>query len=143
LAVAEARGTGAAGIKLYAYLPVVLVYKILGEATKQGMPVWAHAWLQGAKPSDLIKAGAVSISHAPLMIHEKMDTIPSSWKNKLHSNRFWDDSLPDLSSLFQLMKAQHTILDATLLTYKKWGMEDSSMQYDLKILQILSQSTLL
>ena len=133
LAVAGAKGTGATGIKLYAYLSAAFVNEILAEATKQGMLVWAHAWLQGAKPSDLVKAGAVSISHAPLMIHEKMDTIPSSWKNKVHSDKFWDDSLPNLSSLFQLMKAHNTIFDVTLLTYKRWGMEDSSAQYNYEI----------
>lgn len=133
LAVAEAKGTGATGIKLYAYLSAALVNKILAEAKKQQLLVWAHAWLQGAKPSDLVKAGAVSISHAPLMIHEKMDTIPSSWKNKLHTDKFWDDSLPNLSSLFQLMKTYNTVFDATLLTYKKWGMQDSLMQYDYEI----------
>lgn len=133
LAVAEAKGTGASGIKLYAYLSPGLVNKILTEANKQGMLVWAHAWLQGARPSDLIKAGAVSISHAPLMIYEKMDSIPFSWKNNIHPDKFWDDSIPNLSSLFQLMKTHHTIFDATLLTYKQWGMEDSSMQYDYEI----------
>lgn len=133
LAVAEAKGTGATGIKLYAYLSPVLVNRILTEANKQEMLVWSHAWLQDARPSDLVKAGVVSISHAPLLIHEKIDTIPSSWKNKLYADKFWNDSLPDLSSLFQLMKTNNTIFDATLLTYKNWGMEDSSMQYIYEI----------
>lgn len=129
LAVAEAKGTGATGIKLYAFLSAALVNKILAEANKQGMLVWGHAWLQEAKPSDLVKAGVISISHAPLMIYEKMDTIPSSWGKKQHTDKFWNDSLPDFSSLFQLMKKHNTIFDATLLTYKRWGMEDSSAQY--------------
>ena len=129
LAVAEAKGTGATGIKLYADLSAELVNKILAAANKQGMLVWAHAWLQGARASDLVKAGAVSVSHAPLMIFEKMDTIPSSWKNKLNNDKFWDDSLPDFSSLFQLMRAHNTIFDATLLTYKQLGVEDPSRQY--------------
>ena len=133
LAVAEAKGTGAAGIKLYAFLSSALANRILEEAKKQGMLVWAHAWLQGAKPSDLVKAGVVSISHASLMVHEKMDTIPSSWKNKLSTDKFWDDSLPDLSSLFQLMKTHNTILDATLLTYKKLAIENPSTLYIYEI----------
>lgn len=133
LAVAEAKGTGATGIKLYMYVSAALVKKILTEATKQGMLVWAHAWLQGAKPSDLVKAGAVSVSHAPLMLFERMDTIPSSWKIKLNTDKFWADSLPDFSSLFRLMRAHNTVLDATLLTYKQLGVEDPSRQYYYEI----------
>ncbi|MEO5891174.1 MAG: amidohydrolase family protein [Ferruginibacter sp.] len=133
LAVAEAKGTGAVGIKLYAYLSVTLVNKIMEEARRQKMLVWSHAWLNGTRPSDLVKANLGSISHAPLMIREKMDSIPTSWRNKPHSDKFWDDSLPDLSSLFQLMKTHNTIFDATLLTYKQWGVEDTSMQYNYEI----------
>jgi len=133
LAIAEAKGTGAIGIKLYAYISATLVNKIMAEARQQKMLVWSHAWLNGTKPSDLVKAGLASISHAPLMIREKMDSIPTSWRNKTHSDKFWDDSLPDLSYLFQLMKTNNTIFDATLLTYKKWGVEDSSMQYNYEI----------
>ena len=133
LAIAEAKGTGAIGVKLYAYISATLVNKIMAQARQQKILVWSHAWLNGTKPSDLVKAGLTSISHAPLMIREKMDSIPTSWRNKRHSDKFWDETLPDLSSLFQLMKAHNTIFDATLLTYKKWGVEDSSMQYNYEI----------
>jgi imidazolonepropionase-like amidohydrolase len=133
LAVAEAKGTGATGIKLYADLSPGLVAKIVNEATRQGLIVWGHAWLQQAMPSDLVKAGVSSISHAPLMVHEKLDKIPDKWKTQRHTNQFWDDSIPDLSTLFGLMKQRGTILDATLLTYKKWAQTDTAMQYDYEI----------
>ncbi|SDP76213.1 Imidazolonepropionase [Mucilaginibacter sp. OK268] len=132
LAIAEAKGTGATGIKLYANLSPGLVGKIVSEATRQGMIVWGHAWLQQARPSDLVKAGVSSISHAPLVIHEKFDKIPDTWK-KHHTNRFWDDSIPNLNTLFILMKQRGTILDATLLTYKNWAQTDTAMQYDYEI----------
>jgi hypothetical protein len=119
LSVAEAKGTGASGIKLYADLSPELAGKIVSEATRQNMPVWGHAWLQEAKPSDLVNAGISSISHAPLMVHEKLMKVPDTWKTQRHTNRFWDDSIPELSMLFTLMKQHGTILDATLLTYKK------------------------
>lgn len=141
LAIAEAKGTGATGIKLYANLSASLVNKIITEAHKQGMLVWGHAWLQDAKPSDLVKAGVNPISHSPLLIYDKMDSIPTYWKNGHTHYKSIGDSVPDLSSLFQLMKAHHTILDATMLTYKQWGEEDSTMRYDYEITrQITTQA---
>lgn len=133
LAIAEAKGTGATGIKLYANLSAPLVDKIVIEATKQRMIVWGHAWLQDAKPSDIVKAGVSPISHAPLLTTEKIDTIPPFWKKSFHDNKFWDKVTPDFSALFQLMKEHNTILDATLLTYKKWGEQDSTMRYDYEL----------
>ncbi|MFS8082720.1 MAG: amidohydrolase family protein [Ginsengibacter sp.] len=133
LALAEAKGTGATGIKLYANLSAHLVNKIVDEAKKQGILVWGHAWLQDAKPSDVVKAGVTPISHSPLLIYDKMDSIPKSWKNGQTDYKLIGDSVPDLSSLFQLMKAHNTILDATMLTYKQWGQDDSNMRYEYEI----------
>jgi len=133
LAVAEARGCGASGIKLYADLPAVLVTKIITEAKRQNIPVWSHAWLQGAKPSDLVKAGCISISHAPLLIYEKVDKVPDFWKKGHHDAAFWDKAVPALDELFNEMKQHHTVFDATLLTYKKWADSDTSMRWDYEI----------
>ena len=133
LAVAQAKGCGASGIKLYANLSGALAVKILAEASRQNIPVWSHAWLQGARPSDLVNAGCISISHAPLLIYEKLDKVPDSWKKGHHNSVFWDKSVPALDELFTLMKQRHTIFDATLLTYKKWAISDTSMQWDYEI----------
>ncbi|MBS1527769.1 MAG: amidohydrolase family protein, partial [Bacteroidetes bacterium] len=128
LAIARAKGTGATGIKLYADLSASLVNKIVAEADKQGIIVWGHAWLQKARPSDLVEAGVSSMSHAPLMVYEKMDSIPSDWKKRSHTADFWDKVTPDLSALFEMMKQHNTILDATLLTYQLAGKESLSWQ---------------
>src|ERR1700754_1032649 len=133
LAIARSIGSGASGIKLYANLPAGLVIKIVSEAKKQNIPVWAHAWLQGAKPSDIVKAGAISVSHAPLLIYEKINKVPDPWKQPGLAADFWDKNVPALDELFTLMKQHHTILDATLLTYKKWAMTDTSMLWDYQI----------
>ena len=133
LAVAGARGCGASGIKLYANLSGELARKIIEEAKKQNIPVWSHAWLQGAKPSDLVNAGCISISHAPLLIYEKVDKVPDVWKKNHHDAAFWDKAVPKLDELFNEMKQHHTIFDATLLTYKKWATSDTSMQWDYEI----------
>ncbi|WP_324680606.1 amidohydrolase family protein [Hymenobacter sp. GOD-10R] len=133
LAVAEAKGTGATGLKLYADVAAPLVAHIVREATRQNLPVWAHAWLQHAKPAEVVAAGVGVVSHAPLLLYEKLDTIPPSWKTQRHGAAFWDSATPDLSALFALMKERHTILDATLLTYQEWGQEDSTMRYAYEV----------
>jgi imidazolonepropionase-like amidohydrolase len=126
LAMAEAKGTGATGIKLYAYLSPELVGKIVSEANKQGMIVWGHAWLDSARPHDLVIAGVSPLSHASLMAYEKLDSIPKDWKKGEHTQQFWDSVTPDLTALFELMKKHNTLLDATLLTYKQAGKESKS-----------------
>ena len=132
-AIAAAKGTGATGIKLYANLSPRLAARIIAEAHKQNMIVWGHAWLQQSKPSDLVKAGIDALSHAPLFLHEKLDSIPTAWKKQPHDGQFWNSMTPDLSNLFNDMKTHHIILDATLLTYKQWAAEDPGMQYDYEL----------
>lgn len=133
LVVAQAKGSGASGIKLYANLSAGQVNGIIGEARRQHIPVWGHAWLQDAKPSDLVKAGILSISHIPLLLREKIPQIPAEWKSGARLASFWDNATPDLDSLFVLMKQHHTILDATLLTYKDWAGSDSTVRWDYEI----------
>lgn len=133
LAVARAAGSGATGIKLYANLSDTLMARIITEANRQHIPVWSHAWLQGAKPSDLVNAGAISISHTPLLLYEKLKKVPDAWKHADTNAVFWDKNLPALDDLFKLMKQHHTILDATMLTYRKWAASDSSMRWDYEI----------
>lgn len=133
LAAAQAKGSGASGIKLYANLPAVLARKIIDEAKRQNIPVWSHAWLQGAKPSDLVNGGCISISHAPLLVYDNIDKVPDFWKKSRHNAAFWDKTIPALDKLFDEMKQHHTVFDATLLTYKKWGISDTSMQWDYEI----------
>lgn len=67
------------------------------------------------------------------MLHKKINKVAGRWKTQQHTGQFWDEATPDLSTLFTLMKKQGTILDATLLTYKKWGDTDSTMRYDYEI----------
>jgi predicted amidohydrolase YtcJ len=57
LAVARAAGTGANGLKLYAQLPAVVVARIVEEAHRQGLEVWAHATIFPDRPMDYVAAG--------------------------------------------------------------------------------------
>ena len=133
VAMAQAKGTGAWGIKLYANLSAALVIKIVTEAKKQGLLVWGHAWLSPAKPSEMVMAGVSSISHAPLLVYDKMDSIPSSWEKGIHPAKFWDDSIPAIPETFRLMKTHNCILDATLSACDKWARENHAFQYYYEI----------
>ena len=119
LAVAQAKGTWATAIKLYADLPADLVTRITAEAHRQGLLVWAHATLYPAKPSDMVGAGVDAISHACLLIREPDAHIPG-W-NEPHApvdlKRFRHGDNPALARLFKEMVRHGTILDATLWAY--------------------------
>jgi len=117
IAVAEAKGTGATGIKIYADLDANLVQSIVEEAHVQGIKVWSHATLFPAKPSDIVSSGMDVISHAPLLAWETVDYLPGSAKRYINHNDF-DVNEPGFLKLLEQMKARGTILDATLATYK-------------------------
>ncbi|WP_282122660.1 amidohydrolase family protein [Algibacter mikhailovii] len=128
LDVAEAKGTGAAGIKLYAHLSNIQVKKIVEEAKRQNFPVWSHAALQIAKPSEIISSGVTSISHANMLVYEndESENLITSWidhKSDGKDKAFWDKVFEklDFSELYQLMIDHHVVLDATtsvLVIYK-------------------------
>ena len=63
--VAEARGTGATAIKVYAGLDGQLVREIVAEAHRQDLPVWSHLYVGPATPADVVGAGTDVVSHAP------------------------------------------------------------------------------
>lgn len=120
LAVAEAKGTGATGVKLYANLPATLVKAIAAEAHRQGMLVWTHATVFPAKPSDAVAAGADTISHTPYLIWEAAPRVPVDY----HSRAFGDFGAihPDdrkIAALLDQMKEHGTILDATLRVFEQ------------------------
>lgn len=119
LAVAEAKGTGATGIKLYANLPASLVAAIIPEAHRQGLRVWAHATVFPAKPSDLVNAGVDTLSHSPYLVWEAAPSVPDDYKMRAMGDfKNIKPDAPQILALFDAMKARNTILDATLLVFK-------------------------
>lgn len=120
-AVAEARGTGAIGIKLYAELSGKLAKRITAEAHSQHMRVWSHANLDHASALEVIDAGVNSISHASMISGWNSRNIPSGLLKPGAGKTFWDSvfkSLP-VRDLIKAMLTNKTILDATVLTYKE------------------------
>lgn len=119
LAVAQARGTYATAIKLYADLSPELAAKITAEAHRQGMKVWAHATLYPAKPSEVVAAGVDAISHACLLVRESPAQVLDWGKPRppVQLAPFRDGRSPALALLFADMVRRGTILDATIWTY--------------------------
>jgi imidazolonepropionase-like amidohydrolase len=119
LAVAEAKGTGATGIKLYANLPAALVKAITAEAHRQGLRVWTHATIFPARPADAVDAGVDTISHSPYLVWEAAPSVPDDYKMRAMGDfEHIKPDAPQILALFDAMKRRGTILDATLLVFK-------------------------
>jgi imidazolonepropionase-like amidohydrolase len=115
-AVAEARGTGATAIKLYADLSGELARRVTTEAHAQGLMVWAHAALRPARPIEVVEAGVDAISHASL-VAVAMDSARRA--TALHTPAGQPLDLEDagLDTLFSAMARRHTIFEPTLLVF--------------------------
>ncbi len=118
IAVAEARGTGATAVKLYADLPAALVRSITAEAHRQHLLVWAHAEVFPALPSDVVDAGVDVLSHACLLGYQLNSPPVQSYEEKtpVDAAKAMQPN-PVIDALFADMKARGTILDATLNVY--------------------------
>jgi hypothetical protein len=113
-AVAEAKGTGATAIKLYADLPASLVAAITTEAHRQRMLVWAHAAIFPARPGDVVDAGVDVMSHADFLAFESITRFPGNFQAaKLTDLRGWQMT-PTVDAVLTKMKDRGTILDATI-----------------------------
>jgi imidazolonepropionase-like amidohydrolase len=120
IAVAEARGTGAIAIKIYADLPAQLVAAITREAHREGMLVWAHATVYPATAMQVVEAGVDSISHAPMLaITNPAKSYADAHLHPAAEQQYADGFGPALASLLREMKRRGTILDATLVVYRE------------------------
>jgi imidazolonepropionase-like amidohydrolase len=120
LAVAEARGTGAIAIKIYADLPAQLVAAITREAHREGLLVWAHATVYPATATQVVEAGVDSISHAPMLaITNPAATYAEAHLHPAAEQQYADGFGPELANLLREMKRRGTILDATLVVFKE------------------------
>jgi imidazolonepropionase-like amidohydrolase len=129
LAVAEAKGTGATGLKLYANLPAKLVADITAEAHRQGMQVWTHAAIFPARPGDAVAAGVDSISHSPYLVWEAVPHMPDDYRVRAKGDfTHVAPDAPPMRALFKAMKQHGTILDATLLAF-----DDEAQQHPDKV----------
>lgn len=131
--IAEARGTGATAIKIYADLLPAAVSAITAEAHRQGLLVWAHAAVFPAGPMDVIKSGVDVVSHADLLAYQLDAQIPSSFSAMTPIHEHGDFDGPVMRAIYQEMKNRGTILDATV---------DVAYRYHSKLLPPLVGSTI-
>jgi imidazolonepropionase-like amidohydrolase len=119
-AVTLARGTGASAIKVYANLPREEVIRIVAEAHRQGLPIWAHAAVFPATPKDVLDAKADVVSHVCMLAYQVSDPIPGQYHNRaaVEEARFGKAVHPEIAKLLAQMKAQGTVLDATVRIYE-------------------------
>jgi len=115
-AVAEAIGTGAAGIKLYADLNGELCAQIIQEAKRQQIKVWGHASVIPALPRELAEAGINSLSHSPLLAWQTSERKPQSGKDR-YAEAELSTSDPAFVSLLEAMNSHDVYLDPTAKIY--------------------------
>ncbi len=115
-AVAEARGTGATAIKLYAALSGDLAQRITTEAHAQGLAVWAHAALRPATPIEVVRAGVDATSHASL-VALAMDSSRRAADLRALPSQPLDLDDAGLDTLFRTMVTMHTVFEPTLLVF--------------------------
>jgi imidazolonepropionase-like amidohydrolase len=119
LAIAEAKGTGATAIKIYADLPAPLVGAIAVEAHRQHLMVWAHAAVFPASPRDVVDAKVDVVSHACMLGYQASEKMPAAYHHRaaVEADKFAGPNAA-LDGLLADMKARGTILDATLYVYQ-------------------------
>ncbi|MGI9530525.1 amidohydrolase family protein [Lutimonas sp.] len=127
--VAQAKGTGASGIKLYANLSATEIKNIVTEAKKQDIVVWSHAALNPTKPSDVIASGVVSVSHANMLLYEDYlsdKNLKERWERHAeveNDSLFWDKEFKklDFTVLYKAMVNNDVVLDATTTVLEKYA----------------------
>lgn len=119
LAVAQARGTGARGIKIYADLPAPEVEAITREAHRQGAMVWTHWAVFPATPAQVVDAGVDSVSHVCMGAYQASDVAPRAYHDRapVQGEKFQQGDNPAVEAVLRDMKRRGTILDATLRVY--------------------------
>jgi imidazolonepropionase-like amidohydrolase len=120
LAIARAKGTYAAAIKIYANLPGSLVMKITAEAHRQGMRVWAHGMVFPATPFEVVDAGVDTVSHTCYLAYQAMAKRPDAYQHRfpLDASLFRQDNAV-MAKLFADLARRGTVLDATLHVYRE------------------------
>src|SRR5258706_9081331 len=116
-AVADAKATGATGVKIYSDLTPDLIQRITNEAHRQGLRVWAHAAVYPSRPRQVVAAGVDVVSHSMLMVSQGMQTPPETYLGSYILLDYGGVSYAasEFSALLKDMLERGTMLDATLL----------------------------
>jgi len=118
--IAEAKGTGATGIKLYADMEPDLVKRIVNEAHKQGLKTWSHLAIFPSLPHDIIDAGINVVSHSEMFRFQYMKDAPKTYaesKAKKIDLSLLETHANEYKELFSRMARKNMIIDATIFVY--------------------------
>ncbi|KXJ53139.1 MAG: amidohydrolase [Colwellia sp. Phe_37] len=118
----KASGAGATGIKIYAKVSASVIPKLAAAAKKHGLKVWSHAFVGPARPQQLVNAGVETISHAPDLSAHVVDNFYQLRRENKHiteKQKAESFQLDSYQNLFDDMKKNQTILDATLTVFEK------------------------
>ena len=120
LTIAQARGTGASGLKIYANLPGHLVAKLVAEGKRQKFPVWSHLQVYPASPYDSL--GATAVSHVCMIARHVREADKAQYG---HSGEPSYAGLtaadPGISKYIAALAQSGSLLDATLSVYAPKG----------------------
>lgn len=115
--VAEAVGTGATALKLYARLDSTTAARAIAEAHRQGLLVWAHAFLGPATPSQLVGAGVDALSHANLLARGMAPAEFAAFQRQVRGGDRIAVNSPGLDSLLRIMASRQILFDPTLFVF--------------------------
>lgn len=118
--VAEARGAGATGIKIYSAMAPELLARVVKEAHAQGLKVWSHATIFPSRPSDAVAAGVHVLSHSGGLYPEARPDVPDSYTEAIME---WmpkqdfaavDPAAAPFDDLYASMRRKGTMLEPTM-----------------------------
>jgi imidazolonepropionase-like amidohydrolase len=113
------RTASVTGMKLYADMNASWTRRLVDESHRQQLPVWAHAALFPARPSDVVDAGVDVLSHAAYLSWETVDSLPS-YRDRVKGAPWLaaKASDPAVDRVLRAMAARGAILDATLRLFQ-------------------------
>ena len=118
----DAAAFGASALKLHSRLGREEVAALAEAARRLGLRLYAHGWLGPARASDLVAAGAASLSHADMLAYEGLEPplAPAlmALPYRERTSRAMAATPVDgaaLGRLFAMMRSRGTCLEPTLL----------------------------
>src|SRR5688572_22413161 len=125
--IAEAKGAGATGIKMYADLDSARMARLAAEAKRQGLLVWAHAAMNAAAPSAVAGAGVQVMSHSVLLMREATPPAPAGSGRPPFDHSVTANNAA-IGRAISAMKAHGVLFEPTLFVFRALaGSADTSV----------------
>lgn len=115
--LAQAKGTGSTGIKIYRHVASELIAPLVRRSELQGLMSWAHLDVNPATPQAIADAGVTSVSHAAYFLGRDREE-QDRWREGLS---YSPDELksPEVDTLIKSLADNGVILDATLVVFAR------------------------